>query len=31
MVVIGCSSRYVPTLGMDVIAWPSPPVATPRM
>ncbi len=31
MVVIGCSSRYMPTLGCEVVAWPSPPVATPRM
>ncbi len=31
IVVIGCSSRYMPTLGTDVMAWPSPPVVTPRM
>jgi len=31
MVVIGCSSRYTPTLGREPEWLPSPPLATPRM
>ena len=31
MVVIGCSSRYTPTLGCDAEWLPSPPLLTPRM